>query len=345
MRTIVLERPGELLLIAAPEPPPPRGDTAVVRVLRVGVCGTDVHAWRGEQPFFTYPRVLGHELAVEVVAVGPDVTDVGPGDRCAVEPYLNCGACRPCRTGRQNCCERLQVMGVHLDGGMRDLIEVPTRKLHPSRTLPPDALALVEMLSIGAHAVRRSRVSAADTVLVLGAGPIGLGVASFARAAAARVCVADVSASRLDFCESQVRPDALLNVSSGDLEAGVIDACGGELPSIVFDATGNAASMRRAFRLIGNGGTLVLVGLILGEVAFDDPDFHRRETTLVASRNALPEDFRQVLTALEERQVDATGWITHRTELEEASQTFPEWTRPEAGVVKGIIEVGGTDGR
>ena len=339
MRTVILDRPGELRLADTPEPPSPSPGMALARVRRIGVCGTDVHAWRGEQPYFTYPRVLGHELAVEVVATGADVTNVRPGDRCAVEPYVNCGECRPCRSGRQNCCDRLQVIGVHVDGGMRDLVELPARKLHPSATLSPDALALVEMLSIGAHAVRRAAPAPADRVLVLGAGPVGLGVATFAASACAPVTVADVNPSRLAFCGTQLPGVTRLDLSGGaDVAAAVRQAGGGELPTMVFDATGNSDSMRRAFTLVGHGGTLVFVGLVLGDLSFHDPDFHRRETTLLASRNALPDDFRTVMAALDSGAVRPDSWITHRTSLDDAARVFPEWTTPGAGVVKGVIE-------
>src|SRR6187200_130629 len=179
MRTVVLEEPGRLAATSTRPPGgPPRG-AALVRVHRVGVCGTDFHAWHGRQPFFTFPRILGHELGVEVLEVGDGVTAVSPGDRCAVEPYLNCGACAACRRGRGNCCERLQVLGVHVDGGMRELLHVPADKLHRSRALNLETLALVETLSVGAHAVARGRPTPSDLVLVVGAGPIGLSVAIF----------------------------------------------------------------------------------------------------------------------------------------------------------------------
>jgi 2-desacetyl-2-hydroxyethyl bacteriochlorophyllide A dehydrogenase len=339
MRTVVLDRPGDLRLIDTAAPATPRPDAALVRVRRVGVCGTDVHAWRGEQPFFTYPRILGHELAVEVVATGIDVRNVRPGDRCAVEPYVNCGTCPPCRSGRQNCCEQLQVLGVHRDGGMREVVEVPARKLHPSTRLTDDELALVETLSIGAHAVRRAQLQTHEDVLVLGAGPIGLGVAAFAAAADARVYVADVNAGRLAFCSAHIPGVEAVDVSQRTAEAAMRERLEGRLPSVVFDATGNADSMRRAFALIANAGRLVFVGLVLGDLTFADPDFHRRETTLLASRNALPEDFQTVMNTLEARRFDITSWISHRTGLEDAVRVFPEWTRPEAGVVKGMIVV------
>src|SRR5947199_4307593 len=180
MQTIVLEKPGSLTLAdtAAPTDVPP--GHAMVRVRRVGICGTDLHAYRGRQPFFSYPRILGHELGVEVIALGDgDTFGLKKGDRCTVEPYLNCGKCIACRRGKTNCCASLEVLGVHTDGGMRERIRVPVSKLHPSETLTLDQLALIETLGIGAHAVDRAKVEAGEFVLVIGAGPIGLAVMQF----------------------------------------------------------------------------------------------------------------------------------------------------------------------
>ncbi|MBI4586134.1 MAG: alcohol dehydrogenase catalytic domain-containing protein [Planctomycetes bacterium] len=165
MKTIVLEQPEQLRCVETPPPEGPPPGWALVRVRRVGVCGTDLHAFRGRQPFFSYPRILGHELGVEVVQVNAPAAGVKPGDRCAVEPYLNCGACQPCRLGRTNCCEKLQVLGVHTDGGMRELIAVPASKLHRSAALGLDELALVEPLGVGAHAVDRAGVERGGFIL------------------------------------------------------------------------------------------------------------------------------------------------------------------------------------
>jgi 2-desacetyl-2-hydroxyethyl bacteriochlorophyllide A dehydrogenase len=339
VRTLILDRPGSLRLTETAPPEHPRPGSALVRVLRVGVCGTDIHAFHGRQPYFTYPRILGHELAVEILAIGDGVTNVRPGDRCAVEPYLNCGQCRPCLVGRGNCCERMQVLGVHLDGGLRERLDVPAHKLHPSATLDAASLALVEMLSVGAHAVARAHPSSGDPVLVLGAGPIGLGVAVSAAAAGAAVTLADVSEARLAFCREHTDVASVVDVSGG-AEAAVRAAHNGDLPTFVFDATGNADSMRAAFRLIANAGTLVLVGIVLGDLSFEDQDFHRRETTLLASRNALPDDFRAVLRALESGRIDVGRWITHRAGIGDAVDAFAAWTQPSSGVVKAMIEVG-----
>ncbi len=338
MQTVTLDRPGVLRLHRSTPPGEPAPGTALVRVRRIGVCGTDTHAWHGRQPFFTFPRILGHELGVEVVAIGPGVTGCRPGDRCAVEPYLNCGSCGACRQGRGNCCERLQVLGVHTDGGMRELVEVPAAKLHASPSLDLEQLALVETICIGAHAVERAHVQSGTRLLILGAGPIGLGVAEVARGLGAEVTLADVNARRLAFARDRAGFTRALLVEDG-FEAAVRDAFGGELPGVVFDATGNARSMESAFGLVGHAGTLVFVGLVQAAISFHDPDLHRKELTVLASRNALPADFARVMAAMEQGHIDVRPWITHRAALAEVPDRFPSWADPASGVVKAVIEV------
>ncbi len=261
MQTLILQEPGHFRLAETEPPPQPGPGEALVRVHRVGICGTDLHAFRGRQPFFTYPRILGHELGVEVVALGP-ATEAAPpghlavGDRCAVEPYLNCGRCGACRRGKTNCCERLQVLGVHVDGGMREFLVVPVHKLHKSETLPLAHLALVEMLCIGGHAVRRAQVEPGEQVLVIGAGPIGLSTIQFAQIAGAEVSVLELNPSRLAFCQEQLGVAHGLDGSQDPVDA-LRARLDGELPTVVFDATGNAHSMQQAFQLVANGGRLV----------------------------------------------------------------------------------------
>ena len=261
MLTIVLDQPGSFRITDTAEPPAPGPGEALVQVKRVGICGTDLHAFHGNQPFFSYPRILGHELGVEVLALGPgtEATGLAVGDRCAVEPCMNCGKCLACRRGRTNCCESLQLIGVHLDGGMRERIVVPADKLHKS-TLPLEQLATVEMLCIGAHAVSRAEPEPGESTLVIGAGPIGLATAQFALLAGADVTMLEISAPRRAFAREHLGVERMLD-GQGDPVAQVRDALGGELPSLVFDATGNPASMNGAFNLVANSGKLVFVGL------------------------------------------------------------------------------------
>lgn len=340
MQTLILETPGRLVLAQTEEPAAPGPGQALVRVHRVGVCGTDLHAFNGKQPFFTYPRVLGHELGVEVLAVGADVDSVQAGDRCAVEPYLNCGRCIACRRGKPNCCAALQVLGVHVDGGQRERLLLPAAKLHRARALSFDQLALVETLGIGAHAVERARLEAGEAVAVIGAGPIGLAVIQFALAADTRVLVVDVNEARLAFCRERLGlPSAnLIDARSGDVVERLRRLTDGDLPTAVFDATGNPRSMASAFTYPAHGGRLVFVGLFPGDVTFDDPNFHRRELTLLASRNARPDDFARIIALVESGRVDTSPWITHRAGFAVVPDRFAAWTRPETGVLKALIE-------
>jgi 2-desacetyl-2-hydroxyethyl bacteriochlorophyllide A dehydrogenase len=343
MLTITLENPGRFTAADRPEPPATPG-TALVRVHRIGVCGTDLHAFAGRQPFFSYPRVLGHELGVEVLDPGDEPHGLKPGDRCSVEPYLNCGACGACRRGKPNCCVALQVMGVHVDGGMRPRLRVPARKLHASARLDYEQLALVETLAIGAHAVERAALAPDDFVLVIGAGPIGLSVIQFAKVSGARLAVMDVSAARLEFCRQQlgvahtVRPDPnARNTNLGLLEE-LKRIGGGELPTCVIDATGNPQSMAGCFELPAHGGRIVFVGLFQGDVTFNDPNFHRRELTVMGSRNALPGTFREVIRLVEEGKVDTRPWITHRFALADTPAVFPKDIAGNPAVLKAMID-------
>ena len=337
MKTVVLNEPGRLALVDTAEPAARQNAEAIVRVHRVGICGTDIHAYAGRQPFFTYPRILGHELGVEIIEVPANDFGLPVGDRCAVEPYLNCGECIACRHDRPNCCVKLEVLGVHIDGGMREQISVPLRKLHRSTKLPLESLALVETLGIGAHAVQRAQLAKDEWALVVGAGPIGLSVIQFAKLAGARLIVLDVNPQRLDFCRNHFQPEQALAVSDGITER-LRTLTNGDLPTAVFDATGHPASMARSFEFVAHGGRLVMVGLVQGNIAFDDPGFHRRELTVLASRNALPDDFRRIIAWTEEGRIDPTVWITHRAKAEQLIDIFPRWIEPGSGLVKAIVD-------
>jgi 2-desacetyl-2-hydroxyethyl bacteriochlorophyllide A dehydrogenase len=326
MRQITLEQPGRFT--SADVPIPQAGDgQALVRIQRIGVCGTDLHAFAGRQPFFAYPRILGHELGVEVLEAPANVQGISAGARCAVEPYLSCGQCRACKLGKTNCCERLQVLGVHVDGGMRGLLAVPIKQLHPSEQLSFDQLALVETLGIGAHAVARSGLYPGEDVLVVGAGPIGLAVVQFAVAARGRVRVQEVDESRRRFAE-RLGVETLAEPDE-------------RLADLVFDATGNPPAMEASFERVTHGGRLVFVGLVQARISFDDPLFHRREITLLASRNSC-NDFPRIIRLIEAGQIDTTPWITHRFGLSAVTSEFDS-LREQPGLVKAMIEVSDAD--
>lgn len=340
MKAILLEKPGNLQRIDIPEAKKPGSGEALVRVQRVGICGTDISGYLGKMPFYSYPRIPGHELGVEVVEIGPDVTQVKPGDHCSVEPYMNCQRCFACRQGKSNCCESLQVLGVHTDGGLRPHFLVPARKLHKSARLTFDQLALVETLGIGCHAVNRGAPVAGEHVLVIGAGPIGLSVIEFVKLTGATITVLDMNRKRLDFCKETIKVQHVVEVTTTEAAlASLRQITDGSLFSVVFDATGNTKSMCQAFEYVGHGGRLVFVGIVTDHISFPDPLLHRREMTVYASRNALPADFGRIIRLIEEEQLDTRPWITHRTGFTDLIGNFPSYTRPETGVIKAMVEV------
>lgn len=339
MKTLILDEPGKLVATATPRPGGPGAGAALVRVHRIGVCGTDIHAFSGKQPFFTYPRILGHELGVEVIATGEGVTNVKPGDRCSLEPYVNCQTCIACRRGRGNCCTNMQVIGVHTDGGMREQFIVPARKLHSSATLGYEQLALVEPLSIGAHAIERAQVEAGEFVLVIGAGPIGLATMQFAVERGAQVIVLDINEARLDFCQQQLGVQHAINGAKEDVTDALKAITYGDMPTAVLDATGSPKSMMAAFDYPSHAGRLVFVGLFQGDVTFNDPNFHKRELTLMGSRNSHPADFTRIIGLIEAGRIDTTPWITHRAAFDEVPDVFSSWTNPETGVIKAMIQL------
>ena len=336
MKALLLEAPRNFYQVEIDRPGEPAAGEALVRVHRIGICGTDISGYLGKMPFFSYPRIPGHELGVEVVAVGDGVTNVKPGDHCSVEPYINDPNSYSSRKGKPNCCEKLQVLGVHCDGGMREEFLLPARKLHVSTKLAFEQLALVETLAIGCHAVNRAEIQLGDSCLVIGAGPIGLATLEFVKLTGAKIIVADMNEQRLDFCKQVMGVHHTLKPSE-NFEKDLRDLTDGHLPDVVIDATGSAASMSNAFGLIAPGGKLVYVGITTDEVKFRHPTFHKPEGTLLCSRNAVPGDFTRIIGLIEDGTIDTNPWITHRVPFAELPAEFPSYTKPETGVIKAIV--------
>jgi alcohol dehydrogenase len=339
MKAIQLEKPQQLRRVDLSEPSAPAAGEALVRVHRVGICGTDYSGYLGKMPFYSYPRIPGHELGVEVLEVGEGVTHVQPGARCAVEPYLNCERCFACLQGNSNCCENLMVLGVMIDGGLRERFVLPARKLHPSAHLTLDQLALVETLAIGCHAVNRGQPQPGDDVLVIGAGPIGLSVIEFVKLSSANCLVLDLNAQRLDFCRQKMGVKHTLLGHEADLEE-LKQLTHGALPRVVIDATGNPQSMSQALNYVSFTGRLVYVGITRQDVTFPHaPVMHRRELTLLASRNALPPDFSRIIRLIEQGEIDTRPWMTHHARFEDLICQFPHWLKPDTGVIKAIVQM------
>jgi len=333
MDALVCLEPGRLAIESRPDAVRAEGEV-LVRPRRVGICGTDYHIFEGKHPFLTYPRVMGHELAVEVVEA-PAESELRQGEVLVVNPYLSCGHCIACRRGKPNCCTSIAVLGVHRDGGMTERLSLPPGNLLRANGLSVDACATVEFLAIGAHAVRRGMVTDVDRVLVIGAGPIGLGVAIFARRNGAEVAIMDIDAARLN---AAVRlAGARHGIVAGTAATAISAATQGEGFDVVFDATGNRESIERGFDHVAAGGRYVLVSIVKGDISFTDVDFHRREMTLLGSRNATNADFETVMDAIRAGHVPVDQIITHRTTLAGAVRDLGAWASQKQGLIKAMI--------
>jgi 2-desacetyl-2-hydroxyethyl bacteriochlorophyllide A dehydrogenase len=333
MRTLTCTRPGHFEYTETRSPEWVEG-YSLLQIKRVGICGTDLHAYEGTQPFFSYPRILGHELSAEILVT--DQPGFQKGDRVTIIPYFHCGVCIACRSGKPNCCVSINVCGVHIDGAMRDQLMVPSYSLVQGGELSHEELALVEPLAIGAHGVRRAGVMPGEYVLVVGAGPIGLGIMEFARIAGAKVIALDILESRLAFCSEKLKVDFVINAARENVPEKLKAITGNDMPAVVIDATGNLKAINQSFQWLAHGGRYVLVGLQKEMIAFSHPEFHKREATLMSSRNATRADFELVMNNMREGKVNPLNYITHHVAFEAVKDAFPGWLDPANQVIKAM---------
>jgi 2-desacetyl-2-hydroxyethyl bacteriochlorophyllide A dehydrogenase len=335
MLSVVCESPGVLRAQQCDTPARAHGEV-LLRVSRVGICGTDLHIFTGNQPYLQYPRVMGHEFSAIVVEADTD-SGFASGDAVYVMPYLSCGHCVACRQGKTNCCVDIKVLGVHRDGAFVEYLSVPAKFVHKAEGVTLDQAAMLEFLAIGAHAVRRADVTAGQRVLVVGAGPIGMAAMIFAKLRGANVTCLDTRADRLAFCRSQLDVDAAVAVGPADTEQ-LASLTDGEFFDVVFDATGNIDAMNRGFAFVAHGGKYTLISIVPGQVTFSDPEFHKREATLLASRNATTADFETVLEAMRAGRIPDQALNTHRMRLEDVPEAFPRLLETGQTVVKALVE-------
>ncbi len=330
MRAISCVAPNQLALVEAPRPELKDGWVRVA-IRHVGICGTDYHIFEGNFPYFEYPRIIGHELSGTVI--DPNGATFQAGDPVVINPYVNCGTCPACLEGRPNCCETLKVIGVHADGGMADEIVIPAQNLYPADGISLRDAAMVEFLAIGAHAIRRSEVKAGQRALVVGSGPIGLGVAFMAKIAGASVTVVDAAPDKIKatralgfptFAPDQLEGDEFMAIKKSGFDA-------------VYDSTGSIRAMNASIFHARNGGTYTLVGVIKGDLVFPDSEVHRRELTIRASRNALKADFEAVMDAIRSGGIPTDKLATHSTSIERVPVDMPVWAHDRSGLIKAIV--------
>ena len=336
MNVLFCREPGIMAYDDVPVPVPGK-DQALIKIRRIGICGTDIHAFEGTQPYFSYPRILGHELSGELVS--EDIPGFSAGEAVTIIPYFNCGHCIACRSSKPNCCTHIKVFGVHMDGGMCEFISVPSYALVKSGGLSLDALALAEPLAIGAHGVRRAAITAGEFVLVTGAGPIGLGTMAFARLSGANVIAMDTNDSRLACCREKLGIVFTINPRHENVAEKLRAITSGDMPGVVIDATGNIGAINSGIDWLAHGGRYVLIGLQKASFSFPHPEFHKREATLMSSRNATREDFNRVITAMINNQIKPETYITHRVPFDKAGEFFNCFSDPAFPVIKAMISM------
>lgn len=338
MITLSCETPGKFEFKEMILPGPKKG-FALLKIRRIGICGTDYHAFEGTQPFFNYPRVLGHEIAAEIAHLENE-QEFHIGEKVTINPYFSCGQCIACRNAKPNCCENISVFGVHEDGGMQEYVSVPESSLIHGQGLSFDELALVEPLAIGAHGVKLAELKAGEFVLILGAGPIGLGTASLAQIAGGEVIVADYNTNRLDFCRSKLDIAHTINLSETDMHTRLKEITGADMPTVIIDCTGNQEAINGALKFLAHGGKLILIGLQKKEIIISHPEFHKREATLKSSRNALSDDFSLVINCIRKGWIRPLDFISHRVAFERLPQNFEKLLNSQQSVIKALVEFG-----
>ncbi len=333
MKAISIPAPHEIALVEVPAPELKPGWLRL-KVSHVGICGTDYHIFEGLHPFLVYPRIIGHELSATVIDANGS-TQFKAGDAVIINPYLSCYECPACLEGKTNCCETLQCLGVHTDGGMAEELVLPEVNLYPVSGLSARDRAMVEFLAIGAHAVRRSELKPGSRVVVVGGGPIGLGTAFFARIAGGDVTILDAAADKQD----AAREMGFSAIGLEDLETDAVKAVRRSGFDAVFDATGSIRAMNAAIGLARNGGSLTLVGVVKGILNWDDSELHRREMTIRGSRNATRVDFDHVVDSMKAGKIPADRLATHRTDIERVAHDLPLWAHDRSGLIKAIVEI------
>lgn len=336
MKALVCTKPGTLEYSDVPAPALQQGH-AIIKIRNVCICGTDLHAYEGTQPYFSYPRILGHELSGEL-ADFDDAPGFSMGEPVTCIPYFNCGRCLACRNHKPNCCVNIRVCGVHIDGGMVEYLSVPSYSLVHGNGLSYPQLAMIEPLAIGAHGVRRAKVMPGENVLVIGAGPIGLGTMEFARIAGARITAMDINENRLRFCRERLDIPFAVNAGNNDITGQLLDITGGDMFPVVIDASGNQKAINNGLNFLAHGGRYILIGLQKSELIFSHPEFHKRESTLMSSRNATREDFEHVIASIKNRRIDPLTYITTRVKFDEVRDQFKYWLSPSDTIIKVIVD-------
>ncbi len=345
MKAAVITGPHQVELRQIERPVPESGE-ALVKIEAVGVCGSDLHAYEGSQPFFEYPEMGGHEFVGTVVEVvdgkapeligRPQPRTPVEGSRVVVDPSMPCADCYPCRSGRYNCCENMRVMGVHAPGAFAEYIAAPLGCLHViSDEVSDDAAVMVEPLSIGVQAASRARITIDDTVLIVGAGTIGLSVLQVAKSRGARCAITDLVPGRLALAR-ELGADLALDPSEVELRAALTDGFAPSGPSVVIEAVGRPVTVKQALDVVAASGRVVMLGLCSDEICFEGSLMVKKELDFLGSRlhgGTVP----QAIELVESGEAHPERLVTHHMSLDEVEEAFKLMLKEPDTTIKVIL--------
>jgi threonine dehydrogenase-like Zn-dependent dehydrogenase len=337
MKAVVVQEPGKAVLADIPEPSMGAGET-LLQVRMIGLCGTDLNTYRGKNPLVTFPRVLGHEVAATILSTGSGLSnDLQEGTAVTLAPYTACGQCASCIRGRPNACSSNQTLGVQRDGALTERIAIPAEKLYRAK-LSLKELCLVEPLTVGFHAAKRGRVTEHDTVAVFGCGGVGLGAISAAAFHGARVIAIDMDDAKLEIAR-KAGAHELIHSSNEDLHIRLSKLTDGRGPDCIIEAIGLAQTFRASVEEVAFTGRVVYIGYAKEPVAYETSLFVQKELDILGSRNALPEDFREVIRMLEEGRFPVDDVISAVVPIEEAPEMLRQWSANTAAFTKIMVQV------
>ncbi|KAA6456859.1 zinc-binding alcohol dehydrogenase family protein [Acidobacteria bacterium AB60] len=337
MKALVLRAPGDAAIEQVSQPEISGDSHILLQVRNIGLCGSDLNSYRGRNPLVTYPRILGHEIAATVAAPNPRHPEWQPGAAVTVSPYTSCGRCASCRRARPNACQFNQTFGVQRDGALAEYIAAPADRLYRAN-LSLKELCLVEPLTVGFHAASRGRVAPADTVAIIGCGGVGLGAVAGAAFRGATVIGIDVEDAKLATARS-AGAAFTINTTREDLHARLAELTGGHGPDVIVEAIGLPQTFRAAVEEVAFTGRVVYIGYAKQEVAYETRLFVQKELDILGSRNAQPEDFRDVIRMLEEKRFPVDDAITHIVPIDEAPAVLAAWDRDPTHYGKIMINV------
>lgn len=335
MKAIVLEGPGNASVQKVGEPRRRSGDV-LLQVRKIGLCGSDLNSYRGRNPLVSYPRIPGHEIAATVVDSGGHA-EWAAGTNVTLSPYRGCGRCAACERGRPNACKDNETLGVQRDGAMTEFISAPAEKLFRA-DLSLKELCLVEPLTVGFHAVGRGRVAADDVVAVFGCGGVGLGAIAGAAFRGARVIGIDVDDAKLETARSAGASEGI-NSKASDIHEQLAELTNGRGPDVVIEAIGLPATYRAAVDEVAYAGRVVYIGWAKEQVAYETRPFVHKELDIMGSRNAMPEDFRDVIRMLEAKRFPVEAAVTHTVRFEETPSILASWDREPERFTKIMVDV------